>query len=144
EHRAHRPAGNDAGTGGRRLEQHAARAVLAQDLVRDRGAGAGELHHPALGRLDCLPDRLGDLVGLPRGDADLPLAVPDGHERVEREAPAALDHLGHAVDGDHVLDELVGAVAVAPVTPLAALATPAAAALAAPATAAPAAATAAA
>ena len=40
---------------------------------------------------------------LAHGHADLALAVTDGDDGAEAEAPATLDHLGHAVDVDHVL-----------------------------------------
>src|SRR5207253_10021536 len=39
--------------------------------------------------------------------ADPSLPIADGHERVEPEAPAALDDFGDAVDRDHVLDETI-------------------------------------
>ena len=60
----------------------------------------------ALGGLDRLAHRLGDFVRLAGRDADPALAVAHRHQRVEREAPAALDDLGHAVDRDDVLDEV--------------------------------------
>src|SRR5688500_5249018 len=100
----------------------------AQHRMRDGGAGAGQVHHGALGRLDGLAHRLGDLVRLAGGDPDPALAVADRDEGVEREAPAALDHLGHAVDGDDVLHKLAR-LAVAPVPPGAPLAAAPAAAL---------------
>src|SRR3990172_12780007 len=115
EHRAHGAAGDDAGTGGGGLEQPPAGAVLAHDLVGDGRAGLGHLHHGALGGVHRLPDCLGHLVGLAGRDADLGLAVADGHEGVEREPPAALHDLGHAVDGDDVLDVVALMLAVAPV-----------------------------
>ena len=75
----------------------------------------------ALGGLDRLAHRLGDFVRLAGGDADPALAIADGDQGVEGEAPAALHDLGDAVDRDHVLDELAGTVAVAiPVAPAAA------------------------
>src|SRR3954470_3616987 len=124
QHRAHRPAGDDAGSGGRRLQQHPAGTMLTHDLVRDGGAGLGQLDHRSLGGVHRLADGLGDLVGLARGDPDLGLAVAHRHEGVEREPPAALDHLGHAVDGDDVLHVIAGVlpVAVAPTAAAAALA----------------------
>ena len=79
-----------------------------------------QLDHRALGRIHRLAHRLRDLVGLAGRDADLALAVAHRHQSVEREPPAALDHLGHPVDGDDVLDVLAGAVPVTPVPPRAA------------------------
>ena len=136
EHRAHRSAGDDAGTGGGRLQQHPAGAVLADHLVRNGGAGPRQLDHRALGRIHGLAHRFGDLVRLAGCDADLALAVADRHQGVEGEPASALDHLGDAVDGNDVLDVIAGAIPIAavpsrsapttPVTPLATTPTPAA------------------
>ena len=60
--------------------------------------------------LDALLDGQRDLVGLAVADADLRLLVAHDDERGEREAPAALDDLGDAVDLDDPLLE-VGAAA---------------------------------
>src|SRR5204862_3192666 len=54
-----------------------------------------------------LADGLAHLVRLAGGDADVPLPVAHGDQRVEAEPPAALDDLGDAVDGDHVLEDAV-------------------------------------
>src|SRR5204863_3576877 len=67
-----------------------------------------------------LADRFADLVRLPRRDADVPVPVAHGDQRVEAEAPAPLHHLGHTVDRDDVLDEPVAlALALARIAPLA-------------------------
>src|SRR5690606_11409374 len=59
--------------------------------------------------------RLRHLVRLTRREAHAALPVAHRHEGVEREAPAALHHLGHAIDRDHVLDEIAPlAAAIAP------------------------------
>src|SRR2546426_6391076 len=120
EHRAHRTTGDHAGSRRGGLEQHAARAVLADDLVRNRSAGERDFVHAAARRLDGFAHRLADLVRLAGRDPDLPFVVADGHERVEAEAPAALHDLRHAIDRDDVLDYAVAvalttAVALAPV-----------------------------
>src|SRR5205823_1593857 len=107
EHGAHRATRDHAGPGGRGLEQHAARAVVADDLVRDRPACERDLHHPAARALHRLAYRLAHFVRLPRGDADVTLAVAHGDEGVEAEAPATLHDLGDAVDRDHVLNQAV-------------------------------------
>src|SRR5207253_9868233 len=68
--------------------------------------------------------------------ADPSLPIADGHERVEPEAPAALDDFGDAVDRDHVLDETIPfALPLATVAALAAPPWPAPPATAAPPTA---------
>src|SRR5437773_6246828 len=90
EHGAYRPARDHAGPGGRGLEQHAARAVVADDLVGDRPACERDLHHVAARALHRLAYRLAHFVRLPRGDADVTLAVAHGDEGVEAEAPATL------------------------------------------------------
>src|SRR5688500_7377291 len=114
--RAHRATGDHAGAGRRRLHQHRAGAVLADDLVRDRAARQRHRHHAAARRVHGLAHRLRHLVRLARREADAALPVADSDERVEREAPAALHDLRHAVDRDHVLDEIaaLAAPAVAP------------------------------
>ena len=58
------------------------------------------------GALDALLDRERDLVGLAVARADDAVLVADDHERGEREAPAALDDLGDAVDLDDALLEV--------------------------------------
>src|SRR6266571_1532866 len=101
------------------LEHGAHRA--ARDHVWDRAARERHLHHAAARGLDCLADRLAHLIRLARRDADPALPVSHGDERVEPEAPAALDDLGDAVDRDHVLDEAVAfTLPLAAVAPLAA------------------------
>src|SRR5256884_4071877 len=104
EHRAHRASRDHPGARRGGLQQHPARAVVPDDLVRDGAAGERDLHHPPARGLDRLAHRLAYLVSLPGRDADPSLPIADGHERVEPEAPAALDDFGDAVDRDHVLD----------------------------------------
>src|SRR2546423_13518522 len=89
------------------LEEHPPGAVMADDLVRNRGARERHLQHATARGFDGLAYRLADLVRLARRDADVPAPVAHGDQRVEAEAPAALHHFGHAVDRDHVLDEPV-------------------------------------
>ena len=113
-------AGDDAGTGRGRLEQHPPGAVV------DRSSRAGS-STPVRGTSTMLRLAASTALrtasdtsfALPVANADLALAVAHRHERVEREPPAALHDLGHAVDGDDVLDELVAialALAVAAAT----------------------------
>src|SRR5437667_3800736 len=119
EHGAHGPAGDDAGPGRGRLEQHAPGAVVTDDLVRDGRARERDLDHAAAGGFDGLANRLAHLVRLAGGDPDASLPVAHGDERVEAEAPAALHDLRDAVDGNDVLDEPVAlALPLARVAPL--------------------------
>ena len=62
--------------------------------------------HAALGLLGRLADRLRHLARLAGAVADPALAVADDDERREAEAPAALHHLGDAVDADELFGEL--------------------------------------
>ena len=94
-------AGDDAGTGCGRLEQHTTGAHLADDRV---GNGAARERHAeqVLARFfGALLDRQRHLFGLAVAEADTAVAVADDHERGEREPPTALDHLRDAVDVDH-------------------------------------------
>src|SRR3989441_1109765 len=129
EYRAHRATRDHTRSRRRRLEQHAARPVLADDLVGDRATRERDFVHAAARGLDGLPHRFADLVGLAGRDADLSLAVADSDQRVEAEAAPALHDLRDAIDRDDVLDHAVAlarpaAIAFAPVaTPASAPAT---------------------
>src|SRR3989442_6210744 len=90
----------------------------------DGATGGRDVHHAAPGGLDRFAHRLAHLIGLARRHADVALPIAHGHQRVEAEAPTALDDLGHAVDRDDVLDVAVAfAATTAIVPPLAAAAT---------------------
>ena len=81
EHRADGAAGDDARALGRRLEQHPARAEVAEHLVGDGVARQRHLEEVLLRLLAALADGLGHLVGLAQADADVPVAVADDHQR---------------------------------------------------------------
>src|SRR6266567_4617485 len=119
EHRAHRPTGDDAGSGRGGFQKHAPGAVVPDNFMRDGRARERDLDQAAAGSLDGLAHRLAHLVRLTGGDPDASLPVAHGDERVEAEAPAALHDLRDAVDGNHVLDEPVAlALPLARVAPL--------------------------
>src|SRR5215207_1899765 len=105
-HRADRTTGDHAGAGRRGLHPHLARTVLARDLVRDRRSRQRHGDQVAARGLDGLANRLGDLVRLPRCEADLPLPIANGDERVEAEPASALHDLRDTVDRDDVLDQI--------------------------------------
>src|SRR5207248_10929196 len=84
----------------------------AEDLVRDRRSVPRHGEHVLLRVVDRLRDRERNLARLPVADPDAIDLVADHDERREREAPAALDDLGDAVDLDHALLELAGLVVV--------------------------------
>src|SRR5688572_15081130 len=123
--RANRATGDHAGARRRGLHPYLARAVLARDLVRDRRSRERHGDEVAASRLDGLADRFRDLVRLPRREADLPLAVADGDERVEAEPASALHDFRDTVDRDHVLDQVAAfALLTAPLVAAAAAAAP--------------------
>src|SRR5450755_2478052 len=125
EHGAHRAAGDDAGPGTGRLEQHDPGRLLALDGVRDRTGDPGHPEEALLRRLDALGDRRGHLLGLAVADADHAVAVAHHDQRGEAEPAAALHDLGHAVDGDDALQvsgALLGSATAAVVTTVAPLA----------------------
>src|SRR5204863_7637250 len=95
----------------RGAEQHACGVVRADDLVRDRLPVLRHREQVLLRVVDGLRDRKRDLASLAVADADAIDLVADHDERREREAPAALDHLGDAVELDHALLQLAGLLA---------------------------------
>src|SRR3954454_23951944 len=100
----HRATGDDTGTGAGRLEEHDTGRRLTLHRVRGGAGDAGHVVEVLLGLLDTLGDRRGHLLGLAVAHADLAVAVAHDHQGGEAEAPATLDDLGHAIDGDHALD----------------------------------------
>ena len=81
------------------------------DVMMQRAARAQRHEdHVALGRFGRLADGLGHLARLAVAEADPALLVADDDERGETEAPAALDHLGDAVDVDQLVDEFAVAL----------------------------------
>src|SRR5580692_2153216 len=116
--RAHRAASDDTGTWGRRLHQHAAGAMLADHLVRNRAARQRNGGHAPPRGVDGLADRFRHLVRLARRESHFALAIAHRHQRVEREPAATLHDFRDTVDRDDVLQEL--ATLTAPVaTPIA-------------------------
>ena len=105
QHRAHAAARDDARSGRRRLHPDHAGAELRDDLVRDRVADHRELDDRLAGRRVALHDRGLDVLGLAEAEAHRAGAVADDDDRREREALAALDDLGDAVDRDDGLLE---------------------------------------
>ena len=106
EHGAHAAAGDDAGSLARGPQEDARGVRAAEHLVGNRLAVLRHLEEVLLGVVDGLGDRERNLARLAVADADAVDLVPDHDERREREAPAALDDLGDAVDLDDPLLEL--------------------------------------
>ena len=73
-----------------------------------RGLGQVHLHQVLLRRLNPLADGLRHFLRLAGTVADHGRAGIAHHDqRRERQVLAALDHFGHAVDGDHLVFQLV-------------------------------------
>ena len=70
----------------------------------------GDADHGTLGRFGRLADGFGHFARFAMAEADAAALVADNDERREAEAPAALHHLGDAVDMHELVDELVVAV----------------------------------
>ena len=100
-------AGDDAGSRRGGLEEHLARAEVTADLVRHGRAVERDVEDVLPRLVVALADGLGDLVGLAETDAHVARLVAHDDERRKGEAPTALDHLGHAVDGDDALLEFL-------------------------------------
>src|SRR4051812_17627474 len=110
EHRAHRTAGDHAGTFRRGLHEHLGRAVAAFDRVMQRALLEAHLHHATARLFHRLLHRDRHFLRLALADADAAIAVADHRERRETEDAAALHHLGDAVDPDHLFLEAVAAI----------------------------------
>src|SRR3984957_14104724 len=111
EHRAHRSAGDDAGTGRSRAQKDLAGTVAPGHVVMQRAAFAQRYpDEAALGGFGRLTDRLRHLARLAVAETDPALLVADNDERGKSEPSAALHHLGHAID----VDKLVGEFALFP------------------------------
>jgi hypothetical protein len=103
DHRADRAARDNARARARRAEQHPAGAHVPERLVRDGHAVEGHREDVLPRLIVALADGLGHLVGLAEPHAHVPRLIAHHHERREAKAPAALHHLGDAVDVDDPL-----------------------------------------
>src|SRR5262249_46372716 len=104
--RAHAAAGYHAGTVAGWAQQDVAGTVAPLDVERDGAVGERHADQRFLRRFDRLANGLRHLFGLAEAEAHPAVEVADHHQRAEAEAPAALDHLGNAVDVHHLLFEL--------------------------------------
>src|SRR5258707_3318628 len=92
EHRAHRAAGDDAGTGRGCTQIDAAGTVATGDIVMQRAAFAQRhARQIALRRFRRLADRLGNFARLAVTETDPALLVADYHHRRKAKALTALD-----------------------------------------------------
>ena len=93
-----------AGAG--RTHEDTSGTVVAQHRVGDRGRLQGDGDQVALRLLDRLAHRFRNLLRLALAEPDAAVSVTHHHQGGEAEAPATLDHLGAAVDGDDRLGQL--------------------------------------
>src|SRR5207253_5559990 len=121
DHGPDRTAGNDAGARRGGLQHDDGTGGLTEHLVRNRREHEGDVEHGLARRLGRLGDGGRHLAGLALPDADPPVAVTDDDDGAEREAPAALDDLGHAPrPADDALDVARPCLVVAAVPAVAA------------------------
>ena len=102
EHGAHRAAGDDAVAFGCRLHEHARRAVLADHRVVQRAVLQLHLDHLAARRFHRLCTATGTSLALPLPMPTRPSPSPTTVSAAKPSDAAALDHLGDAVDRDHL------------------------------------------
>ncbi|MDT4866081.1 hypothetical protein FQZ97_1009180 [compost metagenome] len=107
EHGAHRAAGDDAGTLGSGQHHDVGGAVLAMHAVVQRTVLERHLDHVAAGLFHGLLHGHRHFTRLALAHAHAAIAVADNCQCCETEDATALDHLGHAVDRDHLLAQTV-------------------------------------
>jgi hypothetical protein len=105
-HRAHRATRDHARSFRRRLHQHTTRAVLPNQLVRQRVIDQRHANQVLLRRLDAFLDRERNFSRLTRAETNVSTFIADHDERRERKVLAALDDLGHTIDGDDLIFEV--------------------------------------
>src|SRR5574337_2056995 len=107
EHGAHRTAGDHAGTLGSGLHVHARGAVIGLDRMPQRAVVELDVGHAAACAFHCLGNRDRNLTRLAITKTDATVAIADHGQRGEAHLPATLDRLGHAVDGNELLQHAV-------------------------------------
>ena len=105
-HGADGRAGDHAGAGPGRHEDHLGRAEMPLDRVRNRGPLHVDGEQVAGAVLDGLFHGRRHFVGLAVAPADAALAVADDHQGREAEPPAAFDHRGATPNLDDLVDQL--------------------------------------
>src|ERR1700730_7387229 len=125
EHGAHRAAGDDAGAGSGTAQHNRTGAEMPVHIVVQRAAFLHRhANHGALGAIGRLADRFRHFTGLAGAVADAALLVAHHHQGGKGETTAALHHLGHAVDRDQLVDQVVATLVAAITIPAAAAAVP--------------------
>src|SRR5438105_3526460 len=105
--RAYRAAGDDPGAFRSGLKQHQTRTEAAEHGVRNGSLGEVYANQVLLGRLDALADGLRNFFGFAGTVAHHRRGRSDDHDqRRERHVLAALDDLGHAIDGHYLVFQL--------------------------------------
>lgn len=100
----HGTTGDDTGTFGGGLQHDATSAEAAQHFVRQGAFHQRNLHAVLASAFSGLAQGFGHFLGLAQAVAHATLAVAHHHKGAEAETATALDHLGHAVQGDDLFD----------------------------------------
>ncbi len=79
-------------------------------MVQRTGFAQGHADHLALGLLGCLADGFRHFACLAMTEADAALLIPNDDERGKTEPPAALHHLGDAIDVHQAIYKLAVAL----------------------------------
>src|SRR5258708_290079 len=110
---AHAAAGNDAGAGRGRLEQHLRAGMTRNHLVRDGGARQVDALEVGAGAIGGLANGVWHNAALADADSHPALVVADHHHAAEGETPAALDDFGDARNVNYALVKLFATLFVA-------------------------------
>ena len=116
EDRADRTTGDNTGTRSRRAQQNYTGSVFTLNRVRNGLLDARHAEEVLLRFLNTLSDSGRNFLRLAVANTNHAIAITDDHKSREGETTSTLHNLGHTVNGDNVLDELVLVVTVATVT----------------------------
>ena len=107
QYRAHGAAGNDPGAFSSRFEQNLTGSETAQHPMRDGVVIANHARQLFLGGFNALLDGNRDFPRFARGKTNHAFVrVANDDQRGKTHILSALDHLGHAIDGDHLIFQL--------------------------------------
>src|SRR5450432_2231969 len=107
EHGTHGAPRDPTGTFRGRLHVYTRRTVVGLDRMPQSAIIQFHARHTAARALHCLRDRDRHFTRLAVTETDLAVTVADHSQRGETHLSAALDRLGHAVDGDELFQHAV-------------------------------------
>src|SRR5471032_155646 len=107
EHCAHRAAGDNTRTILGRSQENCGCAVLTVHFVLQRTVLQRHLEHVAACLFHCLLNSNRNFLRFALAHADAAIAIANHGQCGKTENPAALHHLGHAIDRDHLFTEAV-------------------------------------